>query len=401
MNLSAGLPFWLIKNGLPFDYPKLEKSTKTEVTILGGGISGALIAYHLINAGISCLVADSRSIGLGSTCSSTSLLQYEIDTSLHELADKVGYRNAVRSYELCSQAIDKLQQIAGKINFPDIQHKKSLYYAAYKKDKAFIKKEFAIRKENGFSVRWLDENSLHKLYGFIAPGAILSEQGGQTDAYTFAHALHQYSIKKGLRVYDRTKIVSIKHAKNGIILKTENGSVIKTKKLVYATGYEVVEFIDKKLVDLKSTYAIISEQINGTGNFWKDNSLIWNTADPYLYLRTTNDKRIIVGGRDEAFTHPAHRDNLIKKKTTQLVNDFNKIFPGISFNPEFSWAGTFGSTADGLPFIGAYKKRPDSFFSLGFGGNGITFSLIAAGIITDLIRDKKNKDAALFSFERV
>ena len=109
----------------------------------------------------------------------------------------------------------------------------------------------------------------------------------------------------------------------------------------------------------------------------------------------------MVGGRDEDFFDPIKRDKLIKKKTELLVKDFNKIFPDIEFKHEFSWAGTFGSTKDGLPFIGTYKRKPNSFFSLGFGGNGITFSLIAAEIITDLIKGKKNSDAEIFSFERM
>lgn len=79
MNLKSGIPFWLIKNGLLHDYPTLDHSLDTEVVIVGGGISGALSAYYLTEAGIKCAVVDGRSIGQGSTCASTSLLQYEID----------------------------------------------------------------------------------------------------------------------------------------------------------------------------------------------------------------------------------------------------------------------------------------------------------------------------------
>jgi glycine/D-amino acid oxidase-like deaminating enzyme len=294
-----------------------------------------------------------------------------------------------------------LRKIAHRIKFTGIEPKKSLYYAAAKKDIQFLQKEFTIRHRNGFRVNWLDEDALYSLYGFRAPGAILSEQAAQTDAYAFTHALFQHGIKKGLQVYDRTNIVSNINERNGITLQTDKGHRIQTKKLVYATGYEVVELIDKKIVDLQSTYALAGEHNETTRGGWNNDALIWNTANPYLYLRTTADKRIIVGGRDEDFTHPARRDRLLKRKTGQLVKDFNKIFPAIELQPAFSWTGVFGSTKDGLPFIGKYNKKPHSFFSLGFGGNGITFSVIAAGIITDLIQGKKNKDALLFSFNRV
>ena len=57
--------------------------------------------------------------------------------------------------------------------------------------------------------------------------------------------------------------------------------------------------------------------------------MIWNTADPYLYMRTTQDNRIIIGGRDEPFYNPVKRDKLLKKKTQQLTHDFQKIFPDV------------------------------------------------------------------------
>src|SRR5215207_5268316 len=100
MKLSSGYPYSLIKNGLPYFYPKLDKNIKTGVLILGGGISGALTAHYLVREGIDCTVIDARTIGLGSTCASSSLLQYEIDTPLHQLIKMVGAKAAVRSYKL-------------------------------------------------------------------------------------------------------------------------------------------------------------------------------------------------------------------------------------------------------------------------------------------------------------
>lgn len=401
MDLKSGTPYSLIQNGLVYDYPKLESSFETEVVILGGGISGALSAYYLSKAGIDCVVIDARGIGLGSTCASTSLLQYEIDVPLSELKNKIGYTNAVRSYQLCAQSILKLQDIADDVGFKDFQLKNSLYYAVGKKDISFLKDEFKIRKENNFEVSFLDGEMIKSQYGFKAPAAILSELGGQADAYLFTHKLHQYNLRNGCKVFDRAKITKIAHNKDGVILKTEDRLTIKTKKLVYATGYEAVNFVNKKIVNLNSTYVTISEHDKAVKEFWKDDVIIWNTDDPYLYMRTTHNGRIIVGGRDEKFYNPEKRDRLIEKKTKELKKDFNTLFPDITFNTQFSWAGTFGTTKDGLPFIGPYKPLLNSYFSLGFGGNGITFSQIAAEINCDLIMGKENTDAKIFSFDRM
>lgn len=399
MKLRAGYPFWLIRDGLPYSYPKLEENIETDVVIVGGGISGALVRYYLVEAGIGCVTVDGRTVGLGSTCASTSLLQYEIDTPLHKLIEICGTEKARRAYHLCNDAIAKLGKIADKLGLRDFEMKDSLYFAAYKKDVGFLKKEFEARKAAGFNVEFLEQRQIEEQYGFSSPAAILSHHGAETDAYAFTHLLLQHKKGKWPDVFDRTEIIKTVQHKNGVTLHTENGQTLKAKKVVYATGYEVTEMLDENIVKLLSTYAIISEQYNRK-DFWKDDCLMWNTANPYLYLRTTNDRRILIGGRDEEYYDPARRDKLIDRKTKLLADDFKKLFPGKEFYPEFSWAGTFGSTKDGLPYIGSHAKYPNSFFALGFGGNGITFSLVAAEIITDLILGKPNNDAALFSFER-
>lgn len=400
MTLKAGYPFWLVKNGLPFTFPKLDHDVETDVVIIGAGISGALVRYYLVNAGIQCTTIDARTIGLGSTSASTALLQYEIDVPLYKLTEMIGKENAQRAYQLCGEAIDTLEEITKGFKLDGFKKRKSLYYAAYKKDVSWLKKEYEARKEAGFKVHWLTEEELKDQYGFKGYGAIVSSKAAEVDAYMLTHCLLQHR-KKGedLNVFDRSPVTDIKHNKNGVVLKTESGHTIKANKLIYATGYEVVNFIDKDIVNLLSTYAVVSEQYNDRP-FWKDEVLIWNTADPYLYVRTTPDNRVLVGGRDEDFSNPAKRDKLIDRKTKQLTNDINKMFPNLNFKPEFSWTGTFGSTKDGLPYIGPYKKLPNGYFSLGFGGNGITFSVVGAQILCDLLQGKKNNDLSLFSFDR-
>lgn len=400
MNLTTGYPYWLINNGLVASYPKLEKSVKTDIVIIGGGISGVLTAYYLTNAGYECILVDARSIGLGSTCASTSLLQYELDTPLSVLSEQIGYLSASRAYRMCSEAIDKIESISKKINFKLFERQESVYFAAFKKDTELLKSEFEYRKKAGFQVQLLDGDEIQKSFGFSAPSAILSTQGASTDAYMFTHALLQYSIKKGLAVFDRTVVTNIEYTKHGAVIKLGNGFNIDTNKIVNASGYEISEFIDQKIVKLNSTYAIASENIQSHVPVWKDRVLLWNTADPYLYMRLTLDNRVIVGGRDEGFYNTLRRDRLIKKKSALLKTDFSKLFPDIDLIPEFSWTGTFGTTKDALPYIGTYSKTPHTFYALGFGGNGITFSLIAAEILCDMISGKTNKDARLYSFSR-
>ena len=91
---------------------------------------------------------------------------------------------------------------------------------------------------------------------------------------------------------------------------------------------------------------------------------------------------------------------MLPDKTTSLERTFKKLFPALNFKTDFQWAGTFASTKDGLPFIGAIRQRPHTWFALGFGGNGITFSAIAAVIIKDMLKGQKNRDGEIFKFDR-
>lgn len=402
MDLSSGYPLWLIRQGLPYNYPYLASDISTDVLVMGGGISGALSAYYLMKAGIDCTVIDARTIGLGSTSASTSLLQYEIDVSLTELTDKIGKADAEYAYHLSARAIDELELIAREIGFSEYTRCQSVYFAARKKDERFISGEYKARAAAGFKVDLLEPGELKSRYGFHSSAAILSRQGAETNAYSFTHALLQNFIRQGGNVYDRTQAAEIDHGKRSVKVVTDRGCKIRAKKIIYATGYEAVNYIRKGYVNLQSTYAVCTEQMPGDALKTFTNTLFWNTADPYFYMRITSDNRILIGGRDEPFYNPDKRDKLLKSKTRKLAGDFNKLFPAVEFNKEFSWTGTFGTTEDGLPFIGPYKSLPHGYFALGFGGNGITFSQIAAEVIPELIRENKMPERyKIFSFNRI
>src|SRR4030095_7749033 len=118
MHLRSHYPYWLLRHGIVNSYPSLEHDIQSEIVIIGAGISGALAAWHLCNAGFRVVIADRRHAGMGSTAANTALLQYEIDVPLHKLVNKIGEQYAVRSYLLCREAIYKLEKICKQLNDP-------------------------------------------------------------------------------------------------------------------------------------------------------------------------------------------------------------------------------------------------------------------------------------------
>ncbi|HVW97485.1 MAG TPA: FAD-dependent oxidoreductase [Mucilaginibacter sp.] len=400
MNLYEQHPYWLMKNGIVASYPSLHEDINIDVAIMGAGISAALTAWYLRNSGLKVAVFDRRHVGMGSTAASTAFLQYEIDTPLTRLCDLVGEDQAVKSYQLCRKAIYDIADICKTLRPAfDFHLVPSLQYASFRTHVNDLKQEFQLRRKHGFKMDWLEGEDIKGTFGFDAPGAIFSEDGGEVDAYLLTHTLLKDFRKSGHSVYNNTEVTQIEHQKKGVVLRTGNGSEIKARKLVIACGYESLKYIPKKIADIHSTYAMVSEPLDEK-YFWHKNSLVWETTVPYLYFRVVSENRILIGGRDDPFHHPHIQPSIIRKKARQLTSAFLKKMPQIPLEPDFSWAGAFAVTKDGLPYIGSIPGSPDVLFALGFGGNGITFSVIAAEILRDILSGEKNENAGIFKFDR-
>ena len=401
MDLKSNEPFWLVKNGILNSYPSLKETVECEVLVIGGGITGSLIAHQMVKDGYETVLIDRREIGNGSTSATTSMLQYEIDVPLYELIDQIGEEGAVKAYKACSKSIDDLDKITQELNSEaGFERKESLYYASKKKDVSWLKNEFEARKNAGFNVKWIEKEEILERYEFENTfGGILSSQGASVDAFHLAHELLEYNSKKGLRVYDKTEMDSVEVKKGFNLVTTKTRQKIKAQKIIYAIGYESAHLIKEKFVDLKSTFAMVSE-IDEKGSEKLNNTLFWNTSDPYLYMRTTSDGRVLIGGGDEDFRDPEKRDAMIDKKEKEILRDLKDLLPNYHFYTDFTWAGTFGETKDGLPYIGEHKDFPNSYFVLGFGGNGITFSVTGMEMASAFMKNKNHPLTEYFKFGR-
>lgn len=400
MDLKSGLPFWLIKNGLSENYKRLENDIETEVLIIGSGITGALVAHFLCENDVKCVIVDKRMESTGSTTASTAQLQYEIDAFLFDLIESVGEKNAVKAYKMCLASISSLEKIVQKLKIDaDFERVPSLYLASDAKGAKDLKREFETRKKYGLPVEYLSGEELFSKYGIKRKAALYNNESAQVDTYKFCQAILDYHREhSGLEVYSHTNITTIKSAQTFITATTDKNISIKANKIVAAPGFESEKLLDEKVMQLHSTYVLVSQPLH-PDDLWKERCLIWETARPYIYIRTTEDNRIMVGGFDEPFQDPKRRDALMDKKNAAILKRFKKLFPKSKIEMDFYWCGTFGGTKDGLPFIGKHKKHPNIYFALGYGGNGITFSVIAAEMIKDMYLNK-NKDENIFRFDR-
>ena len=400
LDLRSGDAFWPVRDGLPGVYPPLREHAECEVLVLGAGITGALVAHRLAQEGVDVMVLDRRDVATGSTSASTALLQYEIDTPLSELARRIGEPDAGRAYRLGLEAIGEIEtlvrELGGDCGF---EHRPSLQFASSRRDVQKLREEHAVQRRHGFDVDYLEAADLERISSIRAPAALLSRGDAQVDPYRLAHRLLARAAALGARVHDRTGVESVQPTEAGAEATTGAGHRVKARRVVFATGFESQVYLKQRVSRLLSTFAIVTEPLERRDG-WPDGALLWETATPYVYARTTDDGRAIIGGGDVPFA-TAHRERaLVSRKAAALERRLRGLFPDMPFDTAFAWAGTFAETEDGLAYIGQTPEFPNAYFALGYGGNGITYSVTASRIIADHVRGRANGDAHLYRFDR-
>ncbi|WP_024870344.1 NAD(P)/FAD-dependent oxidoreductase [Pseudoxanthomonas suwonensis] len=400
MDLKSGYPFWAIRNGLAAPLPPLQADLDCDVAVVGGGITGALIADELAAHGHSVAVLERRDLGWGSTSASTALLQYEIDTHLVDLARQHGEADAALAYTACVEAIGWLRDRASSLGGVCFTPAKSLYYASRRRDVRGMREELEARQRHGIDVEWYDDADIQAGFGFDAPAALLSHQAAQVDPYLMAKRLLRRLHRTGAPVHDHEDVVDMQAGSRRVELRTASGFRVRAGHVVLACGYESQRWLRKPVARNRSSYALVTDPLPGQLGAL-DGMMLWETARPYLYLRTTPDQRLLVGGEDDKVDVPARRDARVEGKADRLLEKARKLFPWLPLRPAFAWAGTFAETADGLPWFGAHPQwGPRVLFAMAYGGNGITYSALGAQLLRATVEKRRHPLKALFSFQR-
>ncbi|HVP73999.1 MAG TPA: FAD-dependent oxidoreductase, partial [Phycisphaerales bacterium] len=378
----------------------LDHDEACDVLIIGGGITGVLTTKALAADGMKVIVVDKRPIAAGSTVASTSLLMYELDASLTELQDRGGWEYAAAAYHASHRA---LLSLADRIDRLDIEcgfaWRRSLYFASGPDDVEDLHQEAVYRRKAGFAVDFLAGGEVEAVVPFSAPAALLSELAAEADPLRLTCALLSRAIRDGADVYPLTEVIDLQPAGDRIAATTRRGPCVSARKVILAAGYETQSILGWPLGSLQSTYVIASPPMSRLP--WRDGMLIWESARPYLYLRTTADGRVIVGGGDVPFQDPKARDALLPDKVRELKDRVQRLFGGITLPIDCAWAGTFGESDDGLPIIGQVPVHPGLFVAAGYGGNGITFGALAADILCDACRDRWHPHSEIFAVSRL
>jgi glycine/D-amino acid oxidase-like deaminating enzyme len=376
---------------------KLLTDCKADVLVVGAGISGILVAHSLAGRGRQVLIVDRRGPLRGSTPASTSLLQFEIDTPLIRLRRLLGARAANAAWLRSFGALRSLKEtISSEHISADVAVRRSLLLAGPTLDARALAAETRARQSIGLPSRYLSGRALRRDFGLKRQAAIVSEDNLIANPRALGAGLLRRAMSAGALLRAPHEVVNLHANSRRVVVETHDGLTVECQHVVFCCGYEMPAWIPTVGHRIASTWVMATRAQPRA--LWPQAALIWEAAEPYLYVRATADGRVICGGEDEPYADAGRRDALIAMKTRILERKLHDLLPHLDSRAQFRWTGSFGQSSTGLPTIGAVPGLPRCFAVLGYGGNGITFSALAAQLITKAIVGEPDDDKRVFSF---
>lgn len=399
--LWVGDPHWLALNGPAERFPSLRRTIRCDVLIIGGGVSGAMMGYHLAKAGFDVVIVDRRQPSAGSTSASTALLQYELDTPLTELTVRHGESAAGLAYRRSVQALRDMHELVRELGDDcDLRSCRSLYVAGQLLTSSQLHDECLARNDIGIRCAMVDQETLLADYGVDAEAGLVSTVAMEIDPLQLTRALLHACHERGGRIYGDTSISFVDPDAFGVTCPTQHGPSIRARYVIFTTGYEMPYFVHGDLVSLHTTFAVASDPVD-PAKLWRDRTLVWEASDPYFYARTTRDHRVIMGGEDVPYLG-AHASADLNEAVERIRRRAEELFPSLPrLNIARKWCGAFAETHDGLPIIDRVETSDRVFVALGYGGNGITYSLIAAQALTSRLCGRPDAFLDLVRMDRL
>jgi len=402
MNLQSGKYYWPTTFPDAPTYPALEEDISCDVLIVGGGSSGAQCAYYLADSNLDVVVIEKLTVGSGSTSANTALLQYSGEKMFTDLINTFGEEYIARHLHLLKEAISEIEAASKNVTIDcEFNRRDTLYSASCPEDVEKLKKEYEYLKMHNSELAFIQREEIEAKYPFSRDAAIYSYNDAEINPFRFTHGLLDHASKKGVRVFEQSEMNGRHYEKESgkMVVSIKNGHSIKARHVIFAAGYEGMEIKKEKKASFVSTYTVTTSPVDDL-SAWYNRTLIWETARPYIFMRTTEDNRIIIGGLDDNTNYPEDRDSKLINKKKQLMGELAKLFPSIQAEAEFYLAAFYGGTVDGIPMIGKYAEFPNCYFLFAFGDNGTVYSQVLSKIIVEEIVKGNSADLALYLQDR-
>ncbi len=347
-------------------FPSLSKDIKTDVLIIGGGMTGLLCAYFLQKEGINYVLAEGGRIASGVTKNTTAKITFQHGLVYQKLLNTQGREKAKMYLEAGREALAEYRELCADIPC-DFEEKDAFTYSL--KSRKQIEEEVSVVNSLGFPAFFAETPTLP----IKTRGAVCFPQQAQF------HPLKCIAgFAKNLNIYEHTFITDID--KNTALFASGK---IRAEKIIVATHFPFINAHGSYFLKLYQhrSYVTAFENAPDVRGMFVDES------DTGLSFRNQNGFLLVGCG--------GHRTG----KKSAAWKEAENLFPKAT--PRYRWATQDCITLDSVPYIGQYSKNtPHLFVATGFNKWGMTSSMVAAKILTDLVREKQNAYTPVFSPSR-
>ncbi|HEY0082455.1 MAG TPA: FAD-dependent oxidoreductase [Pyrinomonadaceae bacterium] len=393
---------WMRTADVP-DEPQLNTDVRTDVVIVGAGIAGLTTAYLLTKEGRRVVVIDDGPIAGGETCRTTAHLVNALDDRYTELERLHGEQGARLAAESHTAAIDKIEAIIREEGIDcDFTRLDGYLFVPPGDDPAELGEE--LRAAHRAGLVEVEHVERAPVASFDTGAALRFPRQAQFHILKYLAGLAEAVRRGGGEIYTRTHATKIEGGAEARV-ETAGGAVVSAGAIVVATNSPVNDLvaIHTKQAPYR-TFVVGGRVARGS----VPQLLLWDTADPYHYLRLQRIESgedagegggydvLIVGGED----HKTGQADDAEERFRCLEEWTRERFPQVeSF--EFRWSGQVMEPVDGLAFIGRNPLDSDNvYIATGDSGNGMTHGTIAGMLLTDLIAGRENPWAELYDPSR-
>lgn len=353
---------------------ELKGDIKTDVLIVGAGITGILIGYFLKKSGRDVVLIDKAEIASGNTKNTTAKITSQHDLIYNTLIKEFGEEKAKQYADANELAIRKYKQIIEERKIDcDFKEVPAYIYSLNEVDK--IIKEVEAAKKLGIDAEFIEKIDIP----LNVKGAIKFNNQAQFNPLRFLK-----DISNDLVIYENTRAIKIE--KN--LVSTDKGS-IEANHIVIATHYPIMNAPGYYFMKMhqERSYVIALENAEGIEGMYIDYEKKGYSFRSYKGL-------LLLGGISQRTG-----ENENGGSYDELRKFAKEIYP--NSKEKYHWSAQDCITIDGIPYIGRYSNStPNIYVATGFNKWGMTSAMVSAMIISDFILGNENKFSEIFSPKR-
>lgn len=383
--------------------------TSTEVVVIGGGIAGVSVAYHLALKGVDVVLLEARDIASRASGRNDGQLLLGIGEHYHRVVSQFGPEKAIELWDFIEGNSNRLKGVMrGEVRKADLITAGGLHMAETEQEFEELRQTCRMLYQHGRDgvtlLNAAELTSLLPVEGFH--GALRIPEESVVDPASLVKGLADRAAYLGAKIHTRARVAAICSADNGHLVQLEDDRSIETLMVVHCTSALATDLDHSGFLraqtfpyrgQIIATDPVSSEQV---GAF---NGYAMSSNFGYEYFRTHQNRFMLGGmrwsvrGQEESITN----DNITCETITKnLLGYVDKHFPtlkGVEFPHQ--WTGIMAGTNDGLPLVGAIPGQPGVFVLAAFNGYGLSFAFKAGDAISEQIIDGRASDPAVSMFD--